>query len=627
MATDIQRVLNGRYEILGLLGQGGMGAVYRAQDQSLHRLVAIKERTPDPHSNPQYTASAREQFRREAQALAQLTHPNLPRIYDYFSFDENEYIVMDLIEGTNLSQYAQTKGPLPETLVLSWARQILDALVYLHSRNLIHRDIKPNNLILTTDERIVLVDFGLVKLFDPNNQTTSTTLRGIGTPEYAPLEQYAREVGRTDARTDIYALGATLYHFLAGKPPADIHTRLLNPQALPSLRAINSTVTFNTETVLERAMSLYPQGRYQTALDMQQAFGFTSWREIPIPVELQTPAPEIVETLRRNVSNTPADEPPSNNRSMLSHVFPSAETTSTPSAASVGEPSVTSTATIAPVEHARTAASAEPSETTQTIDSPTQILAHKPRLALKIVRGVLTMQLTATIVIEFIRIPAGSFFMGSLPEDDPAAQPDELPQRRFELDEYWISKYPITVAQYTVFTNATGRQAPFDFPQKSKYPVVNVTWFDASIFCQWASDSSGKAVRLPSEAEWEKAARGIDGRIYPWGNEFDAERLNSAQGKRSGTTPVEQFPSGASPYDVMDMVGNVWEWNSDWYDPAYYNYAPNRAPQGPESGHYKSLRGGAWFSDPAHVRAADRTHFNPENHYDYVGFRCVLLVG
>lgn len=631
-------ILNDRYLVLALLGKGGMGAVYRAEDSSLKRVVAIKERIPDPNSPAQTMQHAREQFRREAQALAQLAHPNLPRIFDYFSYDGNEYIVMELVEGTNLAEFAQSRGPLPEALVLHWARQILDALVFLHSRNIIHRDIKPNNLILTPDEQIVLVDFGLVKLYDPNSQNTSTTLRGVGTPEYSPLEQYAREVGRTDPRTDVYGLGATLYRLLAGKSPPDVHARLLNPDGMRPLRELNPTVSFNTATVIEKAMALYPQARYQTAADMQLAFGMTSIARLDKPVDSRIAGPPVLAQAPATDDATPASPAQvTAGQSVLAKMIALLETEESAqggtaaSAAALSPPAPEPLAaeTVPPAEPELAVPPPEPvssqPEITLAFDAPTRILVPKPRRNLKLVRGVLQLQLVVGTVLEFVRVPTGTFLIGSLLRDDPAAQRDEMPQHPVELDEYWIGKYPVSVAQYTVFTSETGRQPPFDYPVKSRFPVVNVSWFDAAIFCQWLSETSGKQVRLPTEAEWEKAARGTDGRIYPWGNEFDATRLNCAEGGRPGTTPIDAFPGGASPYGALDMVGNVWEWNSDWYDAFYYTRTPSRSPQGPEVGHYKALRGGAWFSDRAHVRAADRTNFNPENQYDYVGFRCVLL--
>lgn len=639
MATTL---LNERYAVLDLLGQGGMGAVYRAQDHALARPVAIKERTADPSSAAGTIETARAQFRREAQALAQLAHPNLPRIYDYFSLDGNEYIVMELIEGTNLSEFVQTRGALPESLVLHWARQILDALIFLHGRSIIHRDIKPNNLILTPDERVVLVDFGLSKLYDPNSQHTSTTLRGVGTPEYAPLEQYAREVGRTDPRTDVYALGATLYRFLAGKPPMDVHARLLNPDCMRSLRELNPTVSFGAAAAIDKAMALYPQARYQTALDFQQGLGITGWSRLGKPVDSRSVGAGIVVAsapgpLAPAFDSPPPSEPMTNARALPPQAGHEAdtETARMPLALAAAPPEGDEPNEILTPPNEPTRADEPPpsaewspaaeSELTRTFDSPTQLLVKKSPLALKLVRGILQLELAPGIRMEFVRVPAGKFLMGSLLEDDPLAQRDEMPHHAVTLDEYWIGKCAVSVAQYTVFTDATARQPPFDFPAKNRYPVVNVSWFDASIFGQWLSQASGKTLRLPTEAEWEKAARGADGQLYPWGDEFDAKRLNSAEGGRGGTTPIDAYAAGVSPFGALDLVGNVWEWTADWYEPNYYSVSPAESPAGPETGHYKALRGGAWFSDRAHVRAADRTHFNPENHYDYVGFRCVLV--
>jgi serine/threonine-protein kinase len=226
--------------------------------------------------------------------------------------------------------------------------------------------------------------------------------------------------------------------------------------------------------------------------------------------------------------------------------------------------------------------------------------------------------------IEFVRAPGGRFLMGSNPQDDPHSQSDELPQRYVELSEFWISKYPLTVAQYTVFTNASNLPAPFDFPQKSEHPMTNVSWYDAMVFCRWASDLTGKQVRLPTEAEWEKAARSNDGRIYPWGDEFDASRLNCSENQGTGTTPVNKFPSGASNCGALDMAGNVWEWVQDWHSPTYYADSPDKAPAGPGEGTLRVLRGGSWLSADAAMLTCSHRHKVPADTYSYgIGFRIV----
>lgn len=595
-------MLLNRYEIQAMLGQGGMGAVYRAHDHSLGRNVAVKERAPDPNGTEQGMLQARLQFRREAQTLAQLAHPHLPHIYDYFSDSDHEYIVMDLIEGENLHRRVQEHGSQNEQLVLSWTRQILEALVYLHARNAIHRDIKPQNMILANDDRVVLVDFGLVKLLDPEHPSTLTLLRGVGTPEYAPLEQYSREIGHTDPRSDIFSLGATLYTLLTGKTPADVHVRLLNPGAWKPIRDVNPAISFGTASIVEKAMGLYPQQRYQTALDMLQAFGFPPARfaEKPNAQSVSLVAPVMGRDLEKEFA-------PAHNASSGNPTWSSFE--------------------LSPITQTVAPQVPKSANTTQALHGRIEMPKVKPKVALTLVKGVLRMQIGLGKFIEFVRVPAGRFLMGSDPRDDPHLHSDETPQRTVELKEYWISKFPITVAQYTLFTSAMDQPTPFDFPQKSEFPITNVSWYDATVFCRWASDLGEKQVRLPTEAEWEKAARGTDGRVYPWGDEFDSTRLNCADGKINNTTPVDKYPNGSSPCGAFDMAGNVWEWTYDWYKPDYYHNLPTLDPQGADTGSYKSLRGGAWFSDSVHVRAADRTHFNPDNRYDYVGFRVVLESG
>ncbi len=210
MPLAVGQLLQGRYRILRLLGQGGMGAVYLAEDTRLGRQCAVKENIPDPTAAPQVLAQLRQQFQAEARILAALDHPNLPKVYDFFTDGGSEYIVMEYIEGDTLATLSQRQGgPLPERPVLIWADQVLDALEELHGqqpRPIIHRDIKPANIILTAKGRIKLVDFGLVKLLDPNDPRTATVMKGMGTPEYAPLEQYASGAGHTDARSDIYSI-------------------------------------------------------------------------------------------------------------------------------------------------------------------------------------------------------------------------------------------------------------------------------------------------------------------------------------------------------------------------------------------------------------------------------------
>jgi eukaryotic-like serine/threonine-protein kinase len=227
-----------------------------------------------------------------------------------------------------------------------------------------------------------------------------------------------------------------------------------------------------------------------------------------------------------------------------------------------------------------------------------------------------------------VHVPAGDFLMGSR-SGDPQADRDEMPQHTVYLDAFSIDKYEVTNALYKSCVDAGKCQAPnptssytrsayYGNPSFDNYPVVNVPWYEANAYCEWA----GK--RLPTEAQWEKAARGTDGRIYPWGNNWDATKLNAwISNPRAGdTAAVGSYPSGASPYGALDMAGNVWEWGADWYDPNYYSHSPTRNPPGPSSGQYKVLRGGSWASGMADVRAANRDWDGPSYLYGHLGFRC-----
>jgi len=201
----------------------------------------------------------------------------------------------------------------------------------------------------------------------------------------------------------------------------------------------------------------------------------------------------------------------------------------------------------------------------------------------------------------------------------------ETPQHKVYLDDYWIYKTEVTVAQYRKFCQATtrDRQMPPEpsWGWQENHPVVNVTWGDAAAYAQWAGAA------LPTEAQWEKAARGSDGRIYPWGNDWDgAKCVNSVGGNRPrGTKPVGSLPTGASPYGCLDMAGNVWEWCADWYDAGYYKTAPTRNPPGPATFTAKVLRGGSLgFFTPVYYRATFRYRDFPAFFGDlFNGFRCV----
>jgi len=199
---------------------------------------------------------------------------------------------------------------------------------------------------------------------------------------------------------------------------------------------------------------------------------------------------------------------------------------------------------------------------------------------------------------------------------------DELPVHTVYLDTYYISKYEVTFEQYDEFCDATGRTKPSDEGWgRGDRPVIHVNWNDAKAFCDWMSGETGENIHLPTEAQWEKAARGTDQRRYPWGNGSPDNSLANYANNLGKTLPVGSYPEGVSPYGIHDMAGNVWEWCSDWYDYDYYSSSPTNNPQGPSSRPYHVRRGGSW-SNLAHViRSALRDYYSPSSSDFSVGFR------
>jgi len=281
-----------------------MGSIYRAKDLRLPgRLCAIKEVQPDPNATVELQEQAQQQFLQEASILARLDHPTLPKVSDFFREEGRDYLVMDYVPGQDLREISQArwgKGqPLSEAQVLEWAEQIIEALIYLHSHEppVLHRDIKPANIKLTPSNRIKLVDFGLVKLMDQDDARTVTAVQGRGTALYTPLEQYGGDSGHTDARSDIYALGATLYHLLTGQAPPSAKARFLNPGRLRDPQVLNSGVSRKVAEAVLWAMEMHPDARPESLEQFKQTLLGDARRP-----NRRSPAgePDLAEALRAN---------------------------------------------------------------------------------------------------------------------------------------------------------------------------------------------------------------------------------------------------------------------------------------------------------------------------------------
>ncbi|MDE3089110.1 MAG: SUMF1/EgtB/PvdO family nonheme iron enzyme, partial [Chloroflexota bacterium] len=575
-----------------------MSRVYLADDTRLGMRVAVKE-------NLQTTAEARAQFEREARLLASLSHPNLPRVTDHFADASTgsaatgrQYLVMDYVEGEDLEAMIKRVGPLPEATALNWIRQILGAVEYLHAQNppVIHRDIKPANIKVTPQGKAVLVDFGIAKSYDPR-LATLTGARAV-TPGYAPPEQYGM---RTTERSDIYALGATLYTALTGRVPPEAPLRLSGEEALiaPS-QIVPGKVSPSTQRAILQAMELETSKRWQSAGQMRSA----------LEGQVATPPRPARPTVAVAKPSAPGRSGNSNVSVLLagaviglalvvgllaaivvglgqSTTRTARATTPAPTAVAVAPtraPTAVSPNTPTPIIMVVTATSVPPTSTPTPTDTPRYTPTPYAR------------QTRIVSDAPMVYVPAGEFTMGSNDYDW------EKPPHTVYLDGFWIDKYEVTNALYKKCVDSgtckVADMGEYDPSGKPNRPVVQVTWYDANTFCQWA----GK--RLPTEAEWEKAARGTDARTWPWGNDWNPSKLNSWDAGPHTTTDVGTYPQGASPYGALDMAGNVWEWVADWYSSNYYANSPKNNPKGPDSGGYRVMRGGSWDNNQISVRAA-----------------------
>ena len=634
MALSQGTILYQRYRIVGLLGQGGFGTVYRAWDLNLRRPCAIKE-------NLEATTEAQRQFQREARLLANLNHPNLPRVTDHFFVrGQGQYLVMDFVEGEDLqTKLDSNQGqPLHEAQVLPWIEQVNEALTYLHTQKppVIHRDIKPANIKITPDGKAMLVDFGIAKIYDPTHNTTAGAQ--AVTPGYSPPEQYGS--GKTDAQSDVYAIGATTYALLTGQaPPSSVE--IISETASPpqETRLVNPSVSLNVSDAVARAMQLNREQRTRSVAEFQAAL-VSPVREAFVAtapamaagyqatqVATNVPSPPQVTPGRKipwvwigaaaaallivavgffalrggNSSNTDEEY------ATLPAVVVVAELTDTPS------PTLEATATIdlftpTPVFSETPAPTSAPTETPIPSSSPTPV--GPPA------------QIVDDVGVPMVLVPAGSFQMGGEAETSHAEcqklrvdgncefskSEDEEPGHTVKLDDYYIDQFEVTNVRYAECVTdgdcavpneyiSLTRSSYYDNPDYADYPVIYVNWHQADAYCEW------RGARLPSEAEWEKAARGTDGRIYPWGNTFDGTKGNFCDTNCTSeypnqdyddgyadTAPVGSYPEGASPYGALDLAGNVWEWTASLYLP--YPYDPDGGREDSSSSGLRVSRGG-----------------------------------
>ncbi len=556
----IGHTIANRYKLEAVLGQGGMSTVYRATDPNLQRKVAIKLIHPHLSSDPQFVR----RFEQEAAAVAQLRHPNIIQVYDFNHENELYYMVLEYVSGDTLQAQLKTLTAVHQRLplleIISIMTTMCQAVDYAHKQGMVHRDLKPANVMLNVQGTPILMDFGVAKMLDAAHHTATGTV--VGTAKYMSPEQ-ARGV-HPDERADIYSLGVMLFEMITGQPPFDgesavsIMMKHVN-DPLPDIAQIDTSMPDELIEVIEKSLAKTPEARYQTAAEMAEGLEEVrrSLNEATIPAPKRPREKTDPSDVKRGAAVQPAKR--TNNLALwlvglgvalfllifgatalfvISRLVQSTELSPGQAAANFEEQLVADAAADLPSSE------------------------------------------------QMVKIKGGLYTVGS-----ESAGSDYAPPQQVQLADYWMDRYEVTNQQYAGFlAEAEDQAAPDNWAGRNmpagleNHPVEGVTWEMAQAYCAWAKK------RLPTEAEWEVAARGSARLLYPWGNEERTIDL-----PRTGTYPVGSVARNRSPFGVFDMGGNVWEWVDEPYAPVV-------------EGH-KVLRGGAhgFLQDMAYRLQGDPT--------------------
>jgi serine/threonine-protein kinase len=494
----------------------------------------------------------------------EIFHKNVCRLHDINENQGIHYITMEYVQGEDLGKVIKKKGKLDIVEAISIATQIGEGLFETHKLGIVHRDLKPNNIMIDNNGNARIMDFGIARSMAASTSLTTTTVV-LGTPAYMSPEQSKGK--KVDQRSDIYSLGVILCEMVTGSTP---HVR----------SKLNLRISQDLKRVILKCMEEDVEKRYQEVDEL-----LTELKRILDKISGKSRSKILIASVsiifvgvlfylgityfKKDIENITQETNKPESYEKLQFPFKAIE----PKA-----------------------------EKTYKDDSECwEAVFHNEAV--------------------MIYIPEGKFTMGSN-DGDKDEKPHEV-----NLDGYWIGKYEVTFDQYDKYCAETGKERPDDEGWgRGKRPVINISWNDAEDYCKWLSDKTELTFRLPTEAEWEKAARGTDGRKYPWGNLPLNNNLSYYNQEGNGTKSVGFYPAGASPYGLLDTAGNGWEWCLDWYPETSYTNPLLEDSSDPSPGSKKVARGGCWKDILEDLRCSNRNKASPTAFNNALGFRLCLEI-
>ncbi len=593
--SDIQslqpktKLCNGKYTIEKKIGEGGFGITYKAVQIGLGRIVCIKEYFPagkcirNTQNNTvllqgitnEIYEKHRNSFVREAQTLASLHHPNIVEVIDVFDENNTSYMVMPFIEGRSLQSIVTTEGKLAYPIAVNYMAQITNAVGYIHEKHLLHRDIKPDNIMITSDYKAILIDFGSARKFEQDKTQMHTSMLTHG---YAPTEQYTSN-SRKGEYTDIYAIGATLYFILTAQVPVEAAARLT--EKMPEPKELSPEIPPEANRTILKAMQIKAENRHQTIT-------------------------EFMDDLRNIRPSKLIDESigGENDKKKIKQIV----------IASISLLAIIITISILLINHI--------------------ISDNNKNTATENKNKIITYDFIGNAKYPMVKVEGGKFTMGDTRNIAEEDKEEEYLAHSVYVDDFYIGQFEVSQelwydimgdnpSEYQPTHDDSGKE--YSKQEKGKFPIENITYNEVQDFINKLNKSTGKQFSLPTEAEWEYAARG--GRKSKGYNYSGTESPDNILFNRKHPSNIENKLS-INEIGIHQMSGNVAEWCLDYYSETFYKKSKNSnnpINNTPNSDNSHVVRGGGHNDDdPQCVTVYYRDCLDGKKSKDYIGFRLVI---